>query len=59
MFDFTGAHIASDSLSGHVLTLFDGSGHVLGRETFAGSFTSSNFSLSADHGAGTLLAFHA
>ncbi len=56
--DFTGRHVASDSLSGHVLTLFDGSGTVLGRETFAGSVTSSSFSLSADHGAGTLLSFH-
>ena len=57
--DFTGVHITSDNLSGHVLTLFDSAGAVLGRETFAGGFTSSNFSLSADHGTGTMLSFHA
>jgi T5SS/PEP-CTERM-associated repeat protein len=57
--DFTGAQIASDSLSGNTLSLFNSTGKLLGREVFAaGSVASHNFTLTADQGSGTLLKYH-
>ena len=56
--DFTNAKIASDSLSGNTLSLFDSGNHLLGKEIFAGSVASHNFTLTADHGSGTLLSYH-
>ena len=56
--DFTTAHVARDSLSGQVLSLFDGGGHLLGTLTFAGPIALHNVSLAPDHGGGTLLGYH-
>lgn len=55
--DFTEVKIASDSYSGNTLSLYDSNHKLLGREVFAGSFTSHNFTLSVD-GSGTLLSYH-
>jgi T5SS/PEP-CTERM-associated repeat protein len=55
--DFTGVKIASDSYAGNTLSLYDSNHKLLGREVFAGSYTSQNFTLSAD-GSGTLLSYH-
>jgi T5SS/PEP-CTERM-associated repeat protein len=58
--DFTGAQIASDSLSGNTLSLYNSTGKLLGHEVFAaGSVASHNFTLTADQGSGTLLKYHA
>jgi hypothetical protein len=56
--DFAGVKIASDSLSGHTLSLFDSSNHLLGTEIFATPISASNFTLTADQGTGTDLLFH-
>ena len=55
--DFTGATIATLSYAGGTLSLFDSGHHLLGTERFAGTLTSSDFTLTSDLHGGTLLAF--
>jgi T5SS/PEP-CTERM-associated repeat protein len=56
--DFTGQAIAYEKYAGQTLSLYNSANKLLGTETFAGTYTSSNFSLSPDDGSGTLLTYH-
>ncbi len=58
LIDFTGQQITSFSYSAGTLSLFDGLHGLFGKETFAGSLTSANFTLTGDRMGGTFLAFH-
>ena len=57
VFHFVGARIVSDKVSGHVLSLFNATNHLVGTLTFAGGIPASHFTLTAD-GHGTLLSYH-
>ena len=54
---FTSAKIVSDSVSGHTLSLFNPSHHLIGTLTFGGAISTHNFVLTAD-GNGTLIRYH-
>ena len=57
--DFAGSQIATFTVAGSTLSLFDSANHVLGTETFAAPVSSTSFTLSSDHATGTLLSYHA